>query len=141
MINLSINFSPKALANLEAKVAQIKTKQLEIMQNLASEMEKELKEKLSSPVDVSAGNVLRSLPGEPPRKESGQLRQSIEAALTAQTSQSGSQATIKAGCLNTTLPYAFFLEYGTQSIMPRPFLLPTLAKYSEQIAKEFKEAL
>ena len=72
-----------------------------------------------------AGPVVRSLPGEPPRKQTGRLRASIayevdESALTAR--------------VGTNVEYGRHLELGTKrGIKPRPWLRRALAESMTRI--------
>jgi len=76
-------------------------------------------------------------PGEPPASDTGRLVNSIVTTYDA-TKLSG---TVVAGTA-----YAPYLEYGTQTMEPRPFLRPALANkraevvtyISEELNREFK---
>lgn len=68
----------------------------------------------------------RSLPGEFPRKQTGDLRRRIayevdEASLVAR--------------VGTNLLYGKFLELGTKKMAPRPFLRRTLAAERDAITR------
>lgn len=58
-----------------------------------------------------------SAPGEAPARDSGRLDNSIQADIQ------GKQATVF-----TNLEYAPWLEFGTQKIEPRPFMVPAMEK-------------
>lgn len=58
-----------------------------------------------------------SAPGQPPATDTGRLANSLKADIQ------GIRATVF-----TNLEYAPFLEFGTRTIEPRPFLFPALEK-------------
>ena len=73
----------------------------------------------------TAGPITRSKPGEPPRKQTGQLRGSVTSEVD--------EATMKARC-GTNLPYGKYLELGTKrGILPRPWLRRALAETSTEV--------
>ena len=55
--------------------------------------------------------AVRSLPGEPPRKQTGQLRRSIATEVLSMV-----------GRVGTNLKYGKHLELGTRKMQPRPWL-------------------
>ena len=67
-----------------------------------------------------------SLPGEYPRKQTGELRRNI----TYEVSEDG-----LTGRVGTNLLYAKFLSLGTKHMRPRPFLRKTLMKEREAVAR------
>lgn len=69
---------------------------------------------------------VRSLPGEPPRKQTGELRMSITHEVDADT------LTARVG---SQLKRAKFLELGTRKMQARPFLRITAFEESAAIAK------
>lgn len=76
-----------------------------------------------------AGPVVRSAPGEPPRKQTGRLRASVsievdEASLTAR--------------VGTNVEYGRWLELGTKKgLKPRPWLRRALAECHARITSIF----
>ena len=58
-----------------------------------------------------------SAPGEPPAQDTGRLSNSITANIDGKRAEVG-----------TNLEYAPWLEFGTRTIEPRPFLFPALEK-------------
>ena len=69
--------------------------------------------------------MIRSKSGNPPRRQTGRLRDSIESKVEV----SSNTVRLTAGDLGGNAPYALYLEYGSVSILPRPFLLPALSTY------------
>lgn len=73
-----------------------------------------------------------SLPGEPPRRDSGRLRDS----LFVRTSRDGLSAQI-----GTDLDYGFHLEFGTQTMPPRPWLHPAIEIAKPRIKRRIAAAV
>jgi hypothetical protein len=66
--------------------------------------------------------AIRSMPGEPPRKQTGQLRRSIATEVRSLV-----------GRVGTNLLYGRHLELGTRHMAPRPWLRRALAESRQQI--------
>lgn len=66
----------------------------------------------------------RSVPGEPPHKDYGKLRESIASDVDA------AGLTVRVG---TPLRYGKFLELGTRKMAPRPYLRRALAELKPRI--------
>lgn len=67
----------------------------------------------------------RSAPGEPPRKQTGRLRESVAYEVDERALE---------GRVGTNVPYGKYLELGTRrGILPRPWLRRALAEVSGQI--------
>lgn len=109
--------------------------QLNLINTLAQQMKADLKQTLSIPVEVFEGKKIRSTDGQAPRMETGNLRDSIQTKVQT----SGKKIMLQAGVLTNKAPYAFYLEYGTQYIKPRPYLMPTLRKYSQILKNKLPE--
>lgn len=71
-----------------------------------------------------------SAPGEAPATDTGRLVTSIKVKRTGTEGTVGSQ-----------LDYAFYLEYGTLRMEPRPWLRPALRDNQGWIIERFQEAL
>ena len=69
-----------------------------------------------------------SQPGEFPKKVMGQLRQRI----TYEMDKNPLRARV-----GTSLPYGKYLELGTRTMLPRPWLLPTIMRSFGFIAAKF----
>lgn len=65
-----------------------------------------------------------SLPGEPPKGDSGRLETSIEVQLRR------SEKTVN---VIATAPYAAAQEFGTRNMAARPYLRPALRKYKNRL--------
>ena len=97
-------------------------------------MKQEIKNILDIPVSKNGARIVRSLPMQAPRKESGNLQNSVDYLLE----ENKDSLIIKVFCADSA-PYALYLEYGTNKTAPRPFMLPTLNKYALILKEEIKE--
>ena len=70
----------------------------------------------------------RSKPGDPPHVDTGHLRRSItyRSGMSKETRDVGSFGEVK---------YARFLELGTRTMAPRPYLRPALDQNAQKIAR------
>lgn len=135
MFNFSLNSSFEILTkNLTETWFNLEKAQKEIAQNIGAEMKQEIKGILDIPVSKNGAKIVRSLPLEAPRKESGNLQNSVDYFLE----ENKDNLTIKVFCSDSA-PYAIYLEYGTIKTAPRPFMLPTLNKYALILKEEIKE--
>lgn len=75
-----------------------------------------------------------SIPGEPPRVQTGRAR----ASITHRLSRSANGVEGEAG---TNVEYAYGLEHGTSTTYPHPFMEPALAMNEDEIDKDIAEAL
>lgn len=75
-----------------------------------------------------------SLPGLAPAVDNGTLRRSI----THDVEQNGNVATGNVGSIITNPPYGAYLENGTATIEPRPWLVPALNANREKIMQDFR---
>jgi len=73
-----------------------------------------------------------SLPGEPPRRDSGRLRDS----LFVRTSRDGLSARVR-----TELDYGFHLEFGTQNMPARPWLYPAIETAKPRLKRRIARVL
>lgn len=71
-----------------------------------------------------------SKPGDAPNTDTGRLVSSIQIEVTGKTVFVGS-----------TLQYASYLEFGTRSMLPRPWLFPAVESNRRQIEKLIKKEL
>ena len=138
MLKVSLNINAvntaKLSAALGAKAQSVKNRQLALSENVAREMEASIKESLNTPVERKDGKLVRSTAGNPPRRQTGRLRDSIETKVAV----SANTVRLTAGDLSGKAPYALYLEYGSVSILPRPFLLPALSTYGDILQSGLK---
>jgi HK97 gp10 family phage protein len=71
-----------------------------------------------------------SLPGEAPNTDRGSLVRSIQVEIKQDDIYVGS-----------SLPYASFLEFGTTTMEPRPWLIPAVEANRSEATKQFKFAV
>lgn len=135
MFKFSLNSSFENLGkNLTQTLLILHKAQEQIAQNIGAEMKQEIKNILDIPVSKNGARIVRSLPMQAPRKESGNLQNSVDYQLE----ETKDNITIKIFCADSA-PYALYLEYGTAKTLPRPFMLPTLNKYALILKEEIKE--
>ena len=135
MFKFSLNSSFENLGkNLTQTLLILHKAQEQIAQNIGAEMKQEIKDILDIPVSKNGAKIVRSLPMQAPRKESGNLQNSVDYQLE----ETKDNITIKIFCADSA-PYALYLEYGTAKTLPRPFMLPTLNKYALILKEETKE--
>ncbi len=135
MFKFSLNSSFEVLSkNLAQTWLDLKKAQKQIAQNIGAEMKQEIKNILDIPVSKNGARIVRSLPMQAPRKESGNLQNSVDYLLE----ENKDSLIIKVFCADSA-PYALYLEYGTDQTAPRPFMLPTLNKYALILKEETKE--
>lgn len=73
-----------------------------------------------------------SSPGEPPRRQSGQLRDSLRTEIAPGR---------LSAAVGTDLDYGAHLEFGTQDTAPRPWLQPAVQNALPRIKARIKDAL
>ena len=135
MFKFSLNSSFENLGkNLTQTLLILHKAQEQIAQNIGAEMKQEIKNILDIPVSKNGARIVRSLPMQAPRKESGNLQNSVDYLLE----ENKDSLIIKVFCADSA-PYALYLEYGTDKTAPRPFMLPTLNKYALILKEETKE--
>lgn len=88
MFKIKFNLNSSSLsAALKQKPLSLSRKQLALSQNVAQDMQASIKAALNIPVERKDGKLLRSSPGEAPRRQSGNLRESIETRVIAEGKQ------------------------------------------------------
>ena len=117
--------------NIRQANKKFETYQKTLVNDLAAKIKRSLYYLLSTEVEKSGSQKLRSKPGEAPRMESGKLRSSIDVKIYT----SGKSLGLQAGVFNGEVNYAKMLEYGTSHIKPRPFLRPVLSMYKQVLQK------
>lgn len=80
---------------------------------------------------VSGKNHVRSLPGEPPNRDTGVLDSNIEAVQTAPLRAEAS----------SNAPYAVPLEAGTSKMEARPYMGPATRNKRKEIVEKVVEAV
>ncbi len=86
---------------------------MEPLEGVADAMVETVQEFISINVERQGGRVIRSAPGEHPRKDTGRLYESIQYEIERDES-------IITITIDTDTPYAPFLEFGTSKMAERP---------------------
>ena len=87
-------------------------------------LNREIKVDLSVAVVKADGKINRSAPGEPPRKEYGELRRS----MTYEVDRNKLSAIV-----GTNKIYGKYLELGTKHMAARPFLRPAVDEHQKKL--------
>lgn len=113
-------------------------------QKLRAEIELRLQEELKKTGEELIGQVRADLsvpagktasaPFGLPRLRTGNLRD----AMSFELRRENGQTVLAAGDLSGKAPYAEHLEYGTARMLPRPFLVPALLRWSSVLANRIK---
>lgn len=104
------------------------------LQNAAKILLSDVQNSLNVPIEKKDGKIVRSLAGEPPRKDSGLLRDSLFYSVIS----SGTTARFTVGIKGRAALYAKYLEYGSSTMAARPFLLPALQKQKQLLTAEMR---
>lgn len=83
---------------------------------------------------VSGAGHVPSLPGQPPNNDTGGLVRSIETRLNGTD-----LVTVTAG--GPSAPYAVYMEYGTGTISPRPFMRPAVERNRKKVVQMVGDAV
>lgn len=94
-----------------------------VVDDAATDAAKDMKALISVPVVRQGKRVIRSRPGQPPRKDSGRLHRTVK-AVAAKVAKDMVRAAVE-----TNTPYDRMLEKGTSKMAPRPFAGPIEAKW------------
>lgn len=92
-------------------------------QDVGAEVAADIKAAISTPVEYDGSKVIRSRPGEPPRKESGDLLDSIDFAVE----QFDGTEQLSVYSDSKILGY---LDGGTSTIEPRPVFGPAFERWA-----------
>lgn len=87
----------------------------------------------SSPSGRFYGNHRASAAGEPPATDTGNLVRNIDVKE--------GKGVVKVGIMTQKAIYGAYLEFGTATIAPRPWLKPSTEKSKDFISKSFSIAL
>lgn len=78
----------------------------------------DIQQSIAAPVERVGSVIVRSAPGEPPRRDSSDLYNSVQ----RETLDAGTGNV--QGAIFTRNPVGKFMEYGTVHVLPRPFWAP-----------------
>lgn len=115
-------------------VADVKRLVFAEADKLGREITDDLVRSVSVPVQYIGGATIRSLPGEPPRKEFGDLADSIQYELL-------DYADSFSLTIYTDHQIALWLEAGTARIKPRPHFRPCFERWVEVVPERLFQAV
>lgn len=126
------DFGDKVIADLEQRA----TDALDQSGGLVAD---DIRDQISVPVGYRIGprggvTVIRSKPGEPPRRETGDYQSSID----HQTATDGSRVTTS---IFTDDPIGGYLENGTSRMAKRPHFKPVFDEYAADAARRIGERM
>jgi hypothetical protein len=109
-------------------IADIRARAVGAFASLGEEIADDLRETISIPVERIGSSLIRSLPGEPPRKETGGYRLTIE----DDTQDEGDRVRTS---IFTDSVIGKYLEYGTSRMAARPHFAEIYEKYAAIAAR------
>lgn len=101
---------------------------------IGADLAERLRKKIDVAVGRSGGVVVRSLPGEPPRRDTGDY----QATVRHETRTEGNTVTTAAGTDSQLGPW---LEGGTSRMKPRPHFKPVREEFAAEAVERVKQAL
>jgi hypothetical protein len=107
------------------------------LRDLGPAVEADIVELVSVPVQYAGSEVIRSRPGEPPRRETGIYRDSIRHEVIDGEAGPDS-ATLH---LFTNSVIGTYLEYGTSAMKPRPHFGPTFEAWRDEVVRRVGDAV
>ncbi len=88
----------------------------------------QIKQDIGIQVGYASGFIVRSEPGSPPRRETGELQESIYSVVTRP------EPNVVQLAVGSTADYAANLEFGGPSnfgeVQPRPFMRPSMERFN-----------
>ncbi len=126
-VRVSLSGAGRFAARLDRLADQIEW----AVQTAVEEGAQDLRREARALLDV-AGHGEASAPGEPPRRQTGALRDSLTVALAPD------RLSARVG---TDLDSGAQLEFGTQAIAPRPWLAPAAGNAAPRIRARIEAAV
>lgn len=126
-LRVTLSGAGRLAARLDRLADQVEWAVQAAIEEGAHDLRREARELL----DV-AGHGEASAPGEPPRRQTGTLRDSLTVALAPD------RLSARVG---TDLDSGAHLEFGTQAIAPRPWLAPAAENARPKIQARIEEAV
>jgi hypothetical protein len=123
-----------SVAEIEKAMMSVQSQVLHVMDEAMKDVARDEKQLISVPVQRTGNRVIRSRPGQPPRKDTGRLHGSVK-GVAAKVGKDRVE-----GKVTTATPYDQFLEKGTSKMSRRPFAGPTEAKWGRIVENRFKLA-
>ncbi len=130
-----------------AKGVIIKWNTQAVMSKVGDETERNMAKALRVAVNrckqlISRGNITGknpSLPGEPPKRQTGTLRSSIDSAIVREDDKVKGYLGVRQGPTGEgESNYGFILEVGTSKMKPRPFLRRTVSDNAGELSAIIK---
>ncbi len=106
--------NPHRVRQVTMRFDEVEVESREAMSKAIDKTAKEVQRELKAKINRKGHAKLRSKPGEPPRRQTGGLWRSVK------VSRKGFGIQIKA------YQYGFWLDGGTGTILPRPWITPTV---------------
>ena len=104
-----------------------------IVRNVLEDAGKEMAEEIREDISVPGNARVRSKPGEPPRRQTGNLRSRVQYKVA----EGEAAADVYVLTVMDDAAYAGFLEHGTSRMAPRPFFSPIESKWAPLMAQRF----
>lgn len=117
----------------DAIVDRLITRALPGFDAIGVELVEKIRDAIDVPVEFTSGAVIRSEPGEPPRRESGDYQGSIRHV----TERDGDTITTVVG---TDSVIGAYLEGGTERMKPRPHFAPVTDEFAQNAVERVQQA-
>ena len=104
------------------------------MGKVAQELADRWRKLIAVPVEGKGRTAIRSKPGEPPRRETGEYQDSIESRVEIE----GDKVTAVAG---TTMERGVWLEKGTGRMKPRPHASKVADEFGGEVVDRVAEVI
>ncbi len=128
---MSLRLTVSGAGRLAARLDRLADRLEWAVQAAVEEGAQDLRREARALLDV-AGRGEASTPGEPPRRQTGALRDSLTVALAPD------RLSARVG---TDLDVGAQLEFGTQAIAPRPWLAPAAENVAPKIQARIEAAV
>lgn len=128
-------FRPNKSTSVETLFDEIQSDVHETFELLGPQIQDDWQDLISVDVEYSGATVtVRSKPGEPPRRETGDLYESIQ----EETETDYGSVSLE---ISTDIEYAPYLEDGTEKMAPRPHRTRTFEKWVDEVIDATLEAV
>lgn len=119
---------PTGLADLKRRLSAFP----EVARAAVNAALRDIGEDVTAAIRRSLGAAAVSEAGRPPRDPTGELANTLGAAVDAETSRLR---------ITAASPHAVFLEYGTRHMAARPFLRPAVTAMTPQAKERLRDAI
>ncbi len=128
---MSVRVTVSGVGRLAARLDRLADHVELAVQSAVAESADDLRREARALLDVTGAGE-PSAPGEPPRRQTGQLRDSLRVEIA----RNRLSATV-----GTDLDYGAHLEFGTQDMAPRPWLQPAAQNAAPRIRARIEDAV